>query len=173
MVFREADLLRVRCAQHGVVIAAVPWARHGAGHTRPFDETVAWFAACAPKSVIAELLRINWRTVGSILSRVMPERDAEDGDRLHGVRRIGIDEVSFKKGRRYPTIAVDHDTGRLLYVAEGRCNQSVPGFFDVLGRERSALITHASADGAGWIAAVLAERAPQAKLCLDPFHVVK
>ena len=36
-VFLEADLPRVTCPEHGVVIAAVPWARHGAGHTIPFD----------------------------------------------------------------------------------------------------------------------------------------
>jgi transposase len=40
----EADAPRVRCPEHGVVVAAVPWARHGAGHTRAFDDTVAWLA---------------------------------------------------------------------------------------------------------------------------------
>jgi transposase len=173
MVFLEADLPRVSCAEHGVVIAMVPWARHDAGHTRAFDEAVAWFAASAPESVIAQLLRINWHTVGSILARVMPERDRQDGDRLEGVSRIGIDEVSFKRGHRYLTIVVDHDTGRLLFVTQGRSKQSVNAFFDLLGPHRCGLITHVSADGAGWIAAVLAERAPQAKVCLDPFHVVK
>ena len=41
-VFIEADAPRVRCPDHGVVVAAVPWARHGAGHTRMFDDQVAW-----------------------------------------------------------------------------------------------------------------------------------
>ena len=31
--FVEADVPRVCCPRHGVVVAAVPWARHGAGHT--------------------------------------------------------------------------------------------------------------------------------------------
>lgn len=114
MVFLEGDLLGVSCVEQGVVIAMVPWARHDAGHIRPFDEAVAWFAACAPKSVIARLLRINWHTVGSILARVMPERDAEDGDRLAGVTRIGIDEVSFRKGQRYLTVVLDHDSGPVV-----------------------------------------------------------
>jgi transposase len=54
-VYLEADLPRVTCAVHGVVIAAVPWARHGAGHTLAFDETVARFAVGASKKLIAEL----------------------------------------------------------------------------------------------------------------------
>ncbi|WP_158515536.1 transposase family protein [Kitasatospora sp. MBT63] len=36
----EADAPRVSCPRHGVVVAAVPWARHGAGHTR--DSTSRW-----------------------------------------------------------------------------------------------------------------------------------
>jgi transposase len=48
----------------------------------------------------------------------------------------------------------------------------VHAFFDALGADRAARITHVSADGADWIAGVIADRAPQAVLCADPFHVV-
>ena len=34
LVMIEADAPRVSCPEHGVVVAWVPWARHGAGHTR-------------------------------------------------------------------------------------------------------------------------------------------
>jgi transposase len=172
-VYLEADLPRVTCGEHGVVIAAVPWARHDAGHTLAFDEHVAWFAVGASKKLVAELLRINWHTVGAIVTRVMKDRDGQDGDRLAGVTRVGIDEVHFAKGQRYLTVVVDHDSGRLLYVVEGRSKTSVEGFFDLLGEERSHGLTHISADGADWIARVVEVRAPNAALCLDPFHVVK
>lgn len=172
-VFLEADLPRVTCAVHGVVMAAVPWARHGAGHTLAFDEMVAWFVVGASKKLIAELWRINWHTVGAVVERVMAERDGQDGDRLAGVARIGIDEVRFAKGQRYLTVVVDHGTGRLLYVVEGRSKKTVHGFFGLLGKERCDGLTHISADGAERIATVVAGRAPNAALCLDPFHVVK
>jgi transposase len=35
------------------------------------------------------------------------------------------------------------------------------------------MLTHVSADGADWIHDVVRERAPQALICLDAFHVVK
>ena len=35
--FIEAEAPRVRCPEHGVVVAWVPWARHGAGYSRAFD----------------------------------------------------------------------------------------------------------------------------------------
>lgn len=88
----EADAPRVRCREHGVVVASVPWARHDAGHTYAFDETVAWLATQSSKSTVTELMRIAWRTVGSIITRVWADVDARC-DRLAGLRRIGIDEL--------------------------------------------------------------------------------
>ena len=63
IVFIEADAPRVTCRDHGVVVAAVPWARHGAGHTRGFDDQVAWLATHTSKTAVTMLMRIAWRTV--------------------------------------------------------------------------------------------------------------
>jgi len=115
----------VNCPEHGPAVAQVPWARHGAGHTRDFD----------------------------------------------GVARIGIDEISYKRGHRYLTIAVDHDSGRLVWAAVGRDKATLNKFFDLLGDERCAKIRQLSADGASWIGDVVAERAKNATLCVEGFHV--
>lgn len=170
-VVLEADAPRVACREHGPTVAAVPWARHGAGHTLAFDEQVAWLATQCSKTAVTELMRIAWRTVGAIITRVWADVEAL-GDRFAGLRRIGIDEISYKKGHRYLTVVVDHDTGRLLWAAPGRDKATLAAFFDLLGEERSAAITHVSADGADWIAAVVAQRCPNAVRCADPFHVV-
>jgi len=170
-VFVEADAPRVRCRSHGVVVAQVPWARHGAGHTRDFDDTVAWLAVQCSKTAVVELMRIAWRTVGSIITRVGADIDATV-DRLDGLRRIGIDEISYKRGHRYLTVVVDHDSGRLVWAAPGRDVATLLRFFDALGPERCAQITHVSADAADWIARAVATRCPNALRCADPFHVV-
>jgi transposase len=170
--FLEADAPRVCCPEHGVVVAQVPWARHGAGHTRVFDDTAAWLAVHASKQAVRELLRVAWRTVGRIVARV--GADAEQAvDRLDGLARIGIDEISHRKGQRYLTVIVDHDSGRLVWAAPGHDAATLGRFFDLLGVERCAAIRLVSADAAEWIARVVAACCPQARLCLDPFHVVK
>ena len=170
-VFLEAAAPRVRCHDHGVTVAAVPWARHGAGHTRDFDDLAAWLAVRTSKSAVMELLRVAWRTVGSIVTRVNADVDATV-DRLDGLRRIGIDEISYKRGHRYLIVVVDHDRGRLVWAGPGRNDTALNVFFDELGPERAALLTHVSADMADWIARVVAERAPNAVRSADPFHVV-
>jgi transposase len=168
--FIEAEAPRVCCRDHGVVVAWVPWARHGAGHTRAFDDTAAWLAVRTAKSAVKELLRITWRTVGRIVTRVSADAQARV-DRFAGLRRIGIDEISYKRGHRYLTVVVDHDRNRLIWAAVGRDEKTLRTFFDELGEERCAAITLVSADAAQWIANVVGERCPNATLCLDPFHI--
>jgi transposase len=170
-IFLEADAPRVDCPEHGPTVVAVGWARHGAGHTRVFDDQVAWLAVHTSRTAVAALMRIAWRTVGAICARVAA--DAGQGtDRLAGLRRIGIDEISYKRGHRYLTCVVDHGSGYLVWAAPGRDKATLNGFFDLLGAERCAQITHVSADGAEWIADVVAARCPAAVRAADPFHVV-
>jgi transposase len=168
----EADAPRVSCRQDGVVVAHVPWARHDAGHTYAFDQTVAWLATQSSKATVTQLMRIAWRTVGSIISRVWADVDA-NCDRLAGLARIGIDEISYKKGHKYVMVVVDHDTRRLVWAAPGRNSATVRDFFDLLGPERCAQITHVSADGADFIDTIVAQMCPAATRVADPFHVVK
>lgn len=170
-VYLEADAPRVSCPEHGVVVAAVPWARPGARFSCAFEDTVAWLAAHAAFTTVMVLLRVTWRSVAAIVTRVVDDL-AGKTDRLEGLRRIGIDEIAHRKGHRYLTVVVDHDTGRLVWAAPGRDTATVCAFFDALGAERAAALTHVSADGAEWIHAAVAQRAPQAVLGLDPFHVV-
>jgi transposase len=153
-----------------VVVAQVPWARHDAGHTRAFDDTVAWLATRCSKSAVVELMRTAWRTVGAVIERVVA--DAAVDDPLDGLERIGIDEVSYRRGHRYLTVVVDHDRGRLVWVAAGKDKATLSRFFAALGPERCARLRLVSADAADWVPPVMAAYCPHAQLCIDPFHVV-
>jgi transposase len=171
-VFIEAESARVNCAEHGPTVVAVPWARHGARHTREFDQTVTWLARYCAKRTVAFLFRIAWETVGSILARVMSNVDALGADRFDNVRRIGIDEVSYRKGHKYLVVVVNHANGQLLWVGKGRTKKTLGEFFTALGEERCRRIALVSADGADWIADMVGLNCPNAVLCLDPFHAV-
>jgi transposase len=170
--YLEAEAPRVECRQHGVVVARTAWARHGSRFTKAFEQQVAWLATHCSKSAICELMRISWPTVGRIIARVVADERLRRGDPLDGLTRIGIDELSFRKGQRYITVVVDHDTGRLVWAAEGRDKQTVIAFFEQLGEERAARIRLVSSDLGEWITRAVLECCPQATLCLDPYHVV-
>jgi transposase len=171
MTYLETDAPRGSCPEHGVVVAQVPWADHGARSTRSFDDQVAWLAVECSKTAVAELMRIAWRSVGRVLTRV--SRRLEQGkDRLAGLTAIGIDEISWRRGQQYLIVVVDHFTGRLVWAAPGRDEATLERFFEQLGEERCQQIKFVSADAASWISNVVKRRCPNAVRCLDPYHVV-
>ena len=169
----RANLRRLRCPTHGVVVEAVPFARPGARLTRDFDDLLAWLATRMDKTATARLCRVSWRTVGRACERVVA---AElDPGRLDGLFSIGVDEISWRKNHKYLTLVVDHDRGKVIWGAKGKDAATLDQFFDELGQERSALIRSVSLDlGPAYLKSVQAEgHAPQAIICADPFHLVK
>jgi len=173
MVYLEYALPRVSCPEHGVHAAAVPWAHHLSRFTHDFEEQVAWLCVHANRSVVASLMRIDWKTVGAVCKRVYDRLDAEAGDRFDGLKRIGIDETSYKKGHRYMTVVVDHDAGRAVWCGKGHGRAVLESFFDLLTDEQRASVEVVTADGARWISDVVSERCPNAERVMDPFHVVQ
>jgi transposase len=170
-VLIEAAAPRVSCPRHGPSVVQAPWARHASRFTTAFEDTCAWLAARAAASTVSELLRVSWRSVTGICARVVAEA-AGTRDQLAGLRRIGIDEVAYRKGQQYLTVVVDHDTRRLVWARAGRDKATVTAFFHQLGAHRAAQLTHISADAAEWITSIVAVHAPQAVRCLDPFHLI-
>lgn len=170
--YLEADAPRVYCKHHQVVVAQVPWARHDSRFTIAFEDQVCWLAVNASKKAVAALMRVTWRTVGAICKRVAQEA-ITDRDLFAGLKRIGIDDFSYRKGHRYLTVVVDHDSNRLVWAAPGRDRKTVEKFLDLLGKERCEQIELVSCDMAEPIALAVGDRCPNAIRCVDPFHVIK
>lgn len=168
----EATLPRVRCKAHGVTAAAVPWARHTSRFCKNFEDIVAYLASQSSKKMVSELMRIEWHTVGKLCTRVYKELEKDSPNRFDGLVNIGIDETSYKKGHKYLTVVLNHDTGAVVWCAIGIGKQVLSRFFEALTEEQRASIRCISADGAKWIAASIRKYCPKAARCVDPFHVV-
>jgi len=111
-------LRRLRCPEHGVVVEQVPFTRPGAHLTRDFDDLLAWLATRTDKTAIARLCRVSWRTVGRACKRVIATE--LDPNRLDGLFRIGVDEISWRKHHNYLTLVVDHDRTCVVWGGEGK-----------------------------------------------------
>lgn len=172
--YLEHAPVRARCPEHGVRAAPVPWARAASSRfASAFEDWVAWLALHMCRSALAELARVDWHTVGGICARVEASLEEADGrGRLEGLRRIGVDETSYKKGQRYMTVVVDHDRGRVVWACRGHGKARLNEFLDLLDDGQREAIEVVTADGASWIADAVAERLPRAELAVDPFHAV-
>jgi len=171
-MFIEALSPRVKCTEHGVLVAKVPWARHKSDYTYDFETAVTWFALHAAAADVAEYFRIEWHTVGSITKRVQESLEKNEPSRFDNLEAIGIDETSYKKGHKYMTVVVNHKTGSLIWAKKGFGKTVLAEFFQELTYEQRANIKYVTADGARWIADCISEFCPNAERCVDPFHVV-
>lgn len=143
----EADTHRIHCPEHGVVTAAVPWAYPESSFTRDFDLTVTWLAEYLSRSAVANCMRIDWQTVGNYISRSLHDPEPERAKRLDGLVNIGIDETSYRKGHKYITVVVNHNTNTVVWVGND--------------------------DGARWITECVNKFTPDCERCVDPFHVIE
>jgi len=171
-VYIEAFAPRVKCPEHGVLVAKVPWARHDSDYTYDFETAVTWLALHATAQDVAEYFRIKWHTVGSIARRVQEALEKEQPSRFDNLEEIGIDETSYKKGHKYMTVIINHKTGHLIWAKKGHGKEVLSEFFQELTEEQRAKIKYVTADGAGWIADCVSKYCPNAERCIDPFHVV-
>ena len=162
---------RYRCRRCDYVWhESVPFAKGNRRYCRRFAQyVVELLKACTIKSV-ASLLRISWDTVKRIHKEHLRRRYSPPP--LKGVRNIGIDEFSVRRGVEFRTIVVDLDTGRIVHVGKGRGGDALLPFWRRVKR-LGVRIRHVATDlSAAFIASVL-ENAPGAKLVFDHFHVVK
>ena len=169
-VVLRATLCRLVCPEDGVGTEAIPWAEHGSRFTRDFEDLVAWVAREMNKTAVKTLLHIAWSTVGNIIERVVARK--LDRTRLERLYRIGIDEVSYRKGHKYLPVVADHATGDPVWIGEGRSQATVGAFFDEVG-ERAKQLEAVSMDMCAPYILETKARAPQAEIAFDSFHVVK
>ena len=169
----EGEIRRLHCRRcDRVRTEAVDWARPAARLSRDFEDVVAWLAQHTDKTTITSLLRTSWETVAGIVGRVVAEH--LDTRRLDGLYRIGVDEVSYRKGHRYLTVVADHDRdGTVVWAGEGHDHTVLERFYDELGPDRCAALEAVSLDMGLAYQTATNHRAGQARQCVDPFHVIK
>ncbi len=169
----ECSSVRIECPEHGVVSASVPWAYDGSSFTKDFDRTVAWLATAISKSAVCEFMRIDWKTVGRCVSRALHDIEPDLSARLDGLVNIGIDETSYRKGHKYITIIVNHDTNTVVWIHDGHGKSVLEMFYRGLTEEQKSSIRVVTGDGARWITECVNEYTPDCVRCMDSFHVVE
>lgn len=131
LVYLRYSPRRIHCPVHGIVTEAVPWAFPDSRFTKEFDLQVAWLARNMSSSKIKELMRIDWHTVGRCVTRAQKHLDPDaDKRRLDGLVRIGVDETSYRKGHKYMTVVINHDTGEVVWLHENMARVSSRSSFN-------------------------------------------
>ena len=119
-----ARVPRTNCQEHGILQAAVPWARPGSGFTLMMEAMILLLGQQMSVSAAARRLGESDKRLWRVLEHyVMEAHAAKDWSQ---VRRLMIDETSARKGHRYVTVVLDAESHALLLMVEGRMHRPLP-----------------------------------------------
>ena len=116
---------------------------------------------------------IDWRTVGNCVKAAHDRIEPDITIRMHGLRRICVDETSYRKGYAYITVVYDMDRNRVVWIHEGNGLEIFRLFCESLSADERKKIEIVAGDGAQWIDTCTKEYFPNATRCIDFFHVVE
>jgi len=162
---------RIVCPGCGVRVEKVPWADRWSRATKSLARAVAELARRTDLSTVADQFSINWKTVASIIRRAVEWGLARR--RKRPLRVLGVDEVSRKRGHKYLTLVYDLQHGELVWIGKDRTTETLRRFFDELGPHGSRNLQAVCMDMWAPYRDVVSQRAPQATICFDRFHVVR
>nr|WP_308324098.1 ISL3 family transposase [Prevotella melaninogenica] len=150
----------------------IPFATGSCSYTHRFAKYVVDLLRGMTLQDVSNHLVVSWDTVKEIHSSYLKRHYSPPS--LDGVENIGIDEFAVKKGHVYKTIVVDLDSGRIIYVGDGKGSEALKKFWRKVKRKNIKIKQkHVATDlSAAFIASVM-ENCPNAVHVFDHFHVVK
>ena len=171
-VFFHYQPREIVCPTHGRAQEQIPWAAPNAQVTYRLEYMLLVYAQLMTAKAAARLLGLSPSTFSDILHRTIAR--IRSGHRIRKLRKIGIDEISYRKGKRFATLVYDLDTACVVWVGKGKGSATIDRFFT---RELSAYqrkqIRWASCDMSQAYISAIKEHCPNATLVLDRFHIVK
>ncbi|MGH3710530.1 MAG: ISL3 family transposase, partial [Pseudonocardiaceae bacterium] len=143
-----------------------------------FEALVLTFAAAMPIAKVAAMTREHdtriWRVVEHHVNA------ARDQLNCTGVRRVGMEETSARKGQDYISIVADIDARRVVFATEGRCAGTVGRCAGTVGRFAADLAAHGgdpakvtdtSSDMSTAFLSGITTHLPNATMTFDRFHL--
>lgn len=172
--YLTARVPRVECGGGcGVKTVTVPWARPGSGFTLLFEALVMVLVKAMPVKAAARILgehdTLVWRVVHAHVAEARSELD------LSGVKRVGIDETSSRKGHNYISVFVDLEKSQVVFATEGRDGGTVGEFVEELEEHGGSAekVEEVCIDMSPAFMSGVAEHLPEAEVTFDKFHTVK
>ena len=165
------EVPRLKCCDCGKARQArVRFADPHRRHTRAFGRYVLSLLEIGTCNDVADHLGLSWDTVRDIEKAYLKRKFSRPS--LKKVRRIAIDEIAVRKGHKYMTVVMDLDTGRAIYVGDGRDQEALTAFWKRLKRS-GAKIQGVCTDMSTAYRAAVREHLPNAVHVFDRFHVMK
>ena len=162
----------IQCPTHGRVQEAIPWAPAYSRITYRLEWRICALCQLMTQKAAAEILKMPPSTLSDLLHRIVTR--VRHGHKIRALVTLGVDEISFCKGRKFATLVYDLDRACVLWVGRGKGRETIDRFFnECLSKGQKARILWASCDMSRAYTEAIKHHCPNATLVIDRFHVVK
>lgn len=168
-----ARIPRIECPKDKIIQVVIPWARKGADFTLLFESLALVLCREMPVNTVARILGENdgklWRMVHYYVD------EARRKTSYAGLKSLGIDETSMRKGHDYITLGVDMAAKKTVFVGHGKDQ-------NVIAEMKAELFEHGcnteeiertSIDMSPAFISGVTEHFPHASIVFDKFHIMK
>ena len=174
--FLAIKVPRIRCPEHGVMNLPVSFVDRRGHFTHEFALRVLELCKGATVQKVAKDLGLHWGVIEKIKERAVRRGLARRGRQPpEKVKRLTMDETSFRKHHDYSTIFTDADSGCVLAAIEGRAANTVTEWFATQTVADFSELESISMDMAPPYIKAVRETFPHADqlICYDRFHVAQ
>jgi len=140
-------------------------------YTKRLEKYVLFLLRSATIKDVAAIVGLGWDVVKDIQKRWLTRRYRLP--RLKGVRRIAIDEIAIGKGHRYLTVVLDLDSGKVLFVGDGKGADALKPFWKRVSRCKQCKIHSMAIDMSRAYISAASAMSPKPRIVFDRFHIVK
>lgn len=162
----------VCCLTHGRIQEAIPWAESHGQITYRLEFLLLVYSQRMTQKAAAELLDMSASTFSDLLHRSIHR--IREGHRIRGLKKVGVDEISYRRGKKYATLVYDLERGYVVWIGKGKGSETIDQFFTTcLSTYQREQIEWASCDMSRAYINAIKEHCPNAKLVLDHFHITK
>lgn len=168
--FIQYSYRKIRCLYCGVVVEDLGLVDPTVRITKRLANYILDLCKFMTIKEIAKHLILDWKTVKDIHKRYLQARFSHDD--VGYPRLLAVDEISLKKRHHYLTVIINWETGRVLWVGEGRKYETLKGFFDSLTEGQRKAIEAVAIDMWDPYIKAVKEYCPGAAIVFDQFHVV-
>lgn len=164
-------LQRLECKSCGKVLQEkIAFADEKKTYTRGFERYVNSLCRMMTVDDVSKMVKVGWDTVKRIEQSYLQKHHSKP--KLKSVRYIAIDEFAVQKGHKYMTVVMDLETGRVLFVGDGKSAETLEPFWKRV-RCSGARIQAVAIDMWPAFIDAVTSNLPNAQIVFDRFHITK
>lgn len=162
----------IQCKAHGRLQEQIPWAAKHSRVTYRLQHQILVTSQMMTQKSASQIQNIPQSTFSDYLHKAITK--FRSNHKIRGLKSVGIDEISYCKGRKYATVVYNLETSKVVWVSKGKGRETIDYFFkNLLSDAQRKSIKFACCDMARSYLGAIKQFCPNAKLVIDKFHIVK